>query len=68
MWLDAYLQSILIRAQIADAQRQAALRHLVQQARASNHPGPPRPSLREHIVRSASKLWAKGRIERAVLP
>lgn len=67
MWLDMYLQNVLIRSRIAEAQREAALRRLVDQAR-SNHSGPRRSPLMEHVVRAASRLWPKRRIERAVLP
>jgi hypothetical protein len=68
MWLDAYLQNVLIRSQIAEAQRDAALRRLVEQAKSSTDSGRRRSPLREHIVRASSRLWPKRRIERTVLP
>ena len=68
MWLDPYLQNGLIRARIAEAQREAALRRLVEQARTANPSSPRRSPLREHLVRLASRLWFTRRTERTVLP
>lgn len=67
MWLDAYLQTVLIRSRIAEAQREAALRRLVEQAQRSNHSGTRRSPLIEHFGRAASRWWPKRRIERTVL-
>lgn len=67
MWLDPCLQNFLIRARIAEAQRKAALRELVRQAKPSDS-GARRSALIQHIVRAASTFWLKRRIERAVLP
>lgn len=65
MWLDAYLQTVIIRAQIAEAHQQAALRQRVREAR------PPRSSRRrrvgELIARAASMLSLKRCIERTAL-
>ena len=60
MSLDMYLQNVLIRSRIDEAQREAALRRLVDQAKRSNHSGPRRSPLMEHVVRAASRLWPKG--------
>ena len=68
MWLDMYLQNVLIRSRIAEAQREAALRRLVDQAKRPNHSGARRSPLREHVLRAASRFWPKRRIERTVLP
>ena len=68
MWLDAYLQNVLIRSRIAEAQREAALCRLVEQAQRSNRSGTRRSPVTEHFVRAASRLWPKRRIERTVLP
>ena len=44
MWMDVYVQDLLIREQIADAQRQAARRHLLRSAQ------PPRARRRRWTV------------------
>lgn len=68
MGLDAYLQDVLIRSQIAEAQRHAGRRHLVEQARSSNQSGTRRSALIEHLRRAASTFSSKRRVERTVLP
>jgi hypothetical protein len=68
MWLDAYLQHMLIRSRIAEARREAALRGLVEQAKSSNQGGTRRLPLTEHIMRAASRWWPTRRIERTVRP
>ena len=68
MWLDAYLQYVLIRSRIAEAQREAALRALVEQAKSSSQCRTRRSPLSEHIVRATSRLWPTRRMERTVRP
>ena len=68
MWLDAYIQSALIRARIAEAQQEAALRRLAEEARTAIRSSPRRSPLRVHRVRDTARLWLKRRIERPVLP
>jgi hypothetical protein len=67
MSLDPYLQNILIRSQIAEAHRQAALGHLVRQAKRSR-PRRGAGAVIRRLVRAASALWPKRRIETTVLP
>lgn len=68
MWLDTYLEDVLLRSRIAEAYREAERRGLVRQAKSSHHPDDRGFTPGQHIVRAASKLWPKRRIERTVLP
>jgi hypothetical protein len=67
MSLDPYLQNLLIRAQIAEAHRQAALRQLVRQA-TPTHPRSRAGAVIRRVVRAGSLIWPRRRIETAVLP
>lgn len=63
MWMDSYVQDTLIRAKIAEAQREAALRHLLR------HVKPPRArarfgSVKRRLALAASVPWLTQLIER----
>jgi hypothetical protein len=63
MWMDTYVQDTLIRAQIAEAQRDAALRHLLRLVK------PPRSrarfgSIMRRLGHAASVPWLAQLIER----
>jgi hypothetical protein len=67
MWLNPYLQNVLIRDRIAEAREQAARRHLVREAKRSasvTH----RWEAVQRVLRAAFTLSPKHRIERTVLP
>ena len=66
MPLDPYLQNVLIRSQIADAHRQAALRHLVRQAQPTRSRGRVGAVVRR-VVRAAALIWPRRRVETTVL-
>jgi len=68
MWMDMDPESVLVRSRIAEARREGAIRDLVRQARSSNHSDSRGPALRERLVRVASRLWPKRRVEKTVLP
>jgi len=68
MWMDTDLESVLLRSRIAETYREAELRGLVRLAKSANHSDTRRAALRQRIVRAASRLWPKRRIERTVLP
>jgi hypothetical protein len=59
MWMDAYVQEILIRQQIADSNRAAEVRHLLHAARSAR---PARP--RSAIVRRLAASWRRRPAER----
>jgi hypothetical protein len=58
MWMDAYVQQTLIRQQIADADRTAALHHLVRSARRPRTPGP-WWALARRLARTALASWSR---------
>lgn len=68
MWIDTDPESALARCRIAEAYREAELRGLVRQAKSANHSDTRGSALRQRIVRAASRLWPRRRIERTVLP
>ena len=68
MWMDIEPEAAVVMCRIAEAYREAELRGLVRQAKSGNHTAPHGPALRLRIVRAASRLWPKRRIERTVLP
>jgi hypothetical protein len=63
MWMDAYVQEILIRQQIAASGRDAALRHRLRSAKAPRTPSPWRVVI-QRFVRSAAASWRRGAAER----
>jgi hypothetical protein len=67
MSLDPYLQNVLIRSQNADANRQAALRHLVRQAQPRRRRSRAGAVMRR-VVRAAVLIWPRRRVETPVLP
>lgn len=67
MSLDPYLENVLIRSRIADAHRQAAVRHLVRQAQPAR-PGSRAGALIRRVVRAAVVIWPGRRVETTVLP
>ena len=67
MSLDPYIQSILIRSQIAEAHREAAQRQLIRQAKRST-PRPRRWPASSALSWALSILRLKRRVERVVLP
>jgi hypothetical protein len=58
MWMDAYVQQILIRQQIAETERTAAVRHLVRSAKARGVPGEPWMTIRPFLRRAAAS-WLR---------
>ena len=56
MYMDAYVQETLIRQQIAESDRAAALRHLVRLAQ-SSRPRRPWRAVIHRFVRSAAASW-----------
>jgi hypothetical protein len=66
MSLHPDLEGFLIRSRIADVQREAALRHLVRQAKPAR-PGNRAAAVVRRLVRAASVIWPSRRIERTVL-
>ena len=58
MWMDAYVQQVLIRQQIAESTRAATLRHLVREAETSRAGRPWWPSV-QRSVRAAVTRWAR---------
>jgi hypothetical protein len=68
MWMDIDPEAAVVRCRIAEAYREAALRGLARQARSANHADTHGPALILRIVRAASRVWPKRRIERTVLP
>jgi hypothetical protein len=66
MWMDTYVQQTLIRQQIAEADRTAALRHLL---RSAKPPRPPRPrrAVVQRLVRSAAASWRRRPAERVAV-
>ena len=48
MWMNPYVQDVLIREQIADAQQRAARNHLLRRARPRRAPGGAWKRLRHH--------------------
>ena len=68
MWKDMDPESVVVWSRIAEAHREAEIRGLLRQARSSNQSDTRGPALRQRLVRFASRLWPKRRIERTVLP
>ncbi|HEY7518486.1 MAG TPA: hypothetical protein VIE36_09365 [Methylomirabilota bacterium] len=68
MWMDIDPEAAVVRCRIADAYREAELRGLARQAKSANHVDTQGPALMLRIVRAASRLWPKRRIETTVLP
>ena len=68
MWMDIDPEAAVVMCRIAEAYREAELRGLVRQAKSANHAESHGPALTLRIVRAASRLWPKRRIERTVLP
>jgi hypothetical protein len=58
MWMDAYVQETLIRQQIAQSDRTAALRHAVRLAQ-SSRPRRRWPAIIQRLVRSAAAAWPR---------
>ena len=58
MCMDAYFEGILIRERIAEAQRQAARRHLLGQAKLPRKPSRGRTVI-ERLVLASSVPWMK---------
>lgn len=66
MWMDAYVQQTLIRQQIAESTRIAALRHLAHSAK------PPRARMPwwaaiQRFVRNAAASWPRRPAERVAV-
>ena len=53
MWMDAYVHDTLIRQQIADSDRAAALQHLVRSATTSRRPRSWKAAIRRFVQRAA---------------
>ena len=68
MWIDIDPEAAVVQCRIAEAYREAELRGLARQAKSANHADTDGPGLRRRIVRAASRLWPKRRIERTALP
>jgi hypothetical protein len=68
MWMDIDPEAAVVKCRIDEAYREAELRGLVRQAAFATHADTHGPALRLRIVRAASRLWPKRRIERTVLP
>jgi hypothetical protein len=63
MWMDAYVEDILIRERLAEARRNGARQRLLHSARPSTaNRGP--WAVMQHFVQGMSRLWPKGRKER----
>jgi hypothetical protein len=58
MWMDAYVQQTLIRQQIAESDRTAALRHLVRCAKASRARTPWWTAIVRFVQRAAAS-WPR---------
>lgn len=56
MWIDAYAEYTLFRERIADAQRRAAMNHLLRETK------PPRA---RRGVRASVSRWLRGRVQHA---
>jgi hypothetical protein len=66
MALHPDLETFLIRSRIADMHREAALRHLVRQAKPARS-GNRTAAVIRSLVRAKSVIWPDRRIERTVL-
>lgn len=66
MWMDAYVQQTLIRQQIAESTRTAALRQLMQSARPPRARMPWWAAIRR-FVRNAATSWPRRPAERVAV-
>jgi hypothetical protein len=66
MWMDAYVQQTLIRQQIAESNRTAALRHLVRSAKPSRARTPWWTAIVRFVSRVAAS-WPRRPAERAAV-
>lgn len=66
MWMDMYVQQTLIRQQIAESNRTAALRHLVRSARAAGERRSWWATI-QRFVRSAAAAWPRRPAARVAL-
>lgn len=60
MWMDSYVEDIVIRERIAEARRAGARAQLLHSARAATAQRRPWAVL-QHFVEAISTLWLKGR-------
>jgi hypothetical protein len=66
MSMDTYVQQILIRQQIADSDRDAAMRHLLRSAKSPRVRRPGWAAI-QRFVRSAAASWRRRPAERVAL-
>ncbi len=66
MWMDAYVHQTLIRQQIAESERTAAVRCAVRLAR-SSAPRTPWRAVIHRLVRTAVDSWSRRLAERVAL-
>ena len=65
MWMDAYVQQTLIRQQIAESNRAAALQHLVRRAKPSPARRPWWTAIVRFVPRAATGAWKVSSAARA---
>jgi hypothetical protein len=66
MWMDAYVQQTLIRQQIAECERAAAMRHALRDLNPPRKPSPWRAGIRR-FIRSAAASWRRRPAERVAV-
>jgi hypothetical protein len=67
MWMDAYVQQILIRQQIAESERVAAMRHLLRSAEPPRTRSPWWATVIQLFARSAAASWRRRTAERVAV-